>query len=192
KDLYIDLFTESTDAINVSWKLKSTDLPSGWELTICDNAQCIGDPKLDTEYGMAPFKNGDETFFKVTLDPKGKDGTGAVTLLIYDKDDEANGKEAVFILNAGPVSVREVPSVDVNVYPNPARDHIKINFSSTPKKEVNIKVFNLLGQEQKNVALSQEKNEIKIDISLLKNGNYLLQFIDEKGALNTHRFTKRM
>lgn len=192
KDLYNDILTESSDAITVAWKVTEWDAPSGWNLTICDNKTCIYDPPIDEEFIMMPFKTGDDVFFKVSFTPNKVEGQGVARLWVYDEGNEVGGEELVFVYNSWKLGTVEKEETLFNLYPNPAQNFLRLNFNEVPRNELNVKIFNLLGQEQKDIEINIDRSNVNIDISALRNGNYLLQFVDEKGSLKTERFTKRL
>lgn len=68
------------------------------------------------------------------------------------------------------------PSAKINFYPNPATDFIKINTD----KEVLVKIYSITG-----ALVKQAKTVDKtMNISELKNGNYIVQFETENGKQN--------
>lgn len=110
-------------------------------------------------------------------------GTYAITV----KDQNSCIKNASFSI-AAPTSVNEIESQfeSLNVYPNPAKTNININFALKEQKTVKVDLFNLSGQtifhdEYENV-MDRQAN---IDLSNLANGTYLLKFELPEG--NTFR-----
>ena len=64
---------------------------------------------------------------------------------------------------------------NINIYPNPANDHIAIDFGNPDNVEgLNIKIINILGQE----VLSQPMNTDKINVSELSKGIYIVKISD--------------
>ena len=64
---------------------------------------------------------------------------------------------------------------NINIYPNPANDHITIAFGNLDNVEDwNIKIINILGQE----VLSQPMNTDKINVSELSKGVYIIRISD--------------
>ena len=64
---------------------------------------------------------------------------------------------------------------NINIYPNPANDHINIDFGNLDNVEDwNIKIINILGQE----VLSQPMNTDKINVSELSKGVYIIRISD--------------
>ena len=64
---------------------------------------------------------------------------------------------------------------NINIYPNPANDHIAIDFGNLDNVEDwSIKIINILGQE----VLSQPMNTDKINVSELSKGVYIIRISD--------------
>ncbi|MDB9828209.1 T9SS type A sorting domain-containing protein [Flavobacteriaceae bacterium] len=64
---------------------------------------------------------------------------------------------------------------NINIYPNPANDHITIDFGNLDNVEDwNIKIINILGQE----VLSQPMDTDKINVSELSKGVYIIRISD--------------
>ena len=64
---------------------------------------------------------------------------------------------------------------NINIYPNPANEHITIDFGNLDNVEGwNIKIINILGQE----VLSQPMNTDKINVSELSKGVYIIRISD--------------
>ena len=64
---------------------------------------------------------------------------------------------------------------NINIYPNPANDHITIEFGNLDNVEDwNIKIINILGQE----VLSQPMDNDKINVSELSKGVYIIRISD--------------
>lgn len=71
-----------------------------------------------------------------------------------------------------------IPSMEINVYPNPASELLTIEAAST---ELNLRLCDLLGRE---VISSQRMNGVgQLDLSHLPAGTYVLLAFDENGLL---------
>lgn len=78
-----------------------------------------------------------------------------------------------------------------NLYPNPARDNIKIELTEEPSEEVILDVYN--SQLMKVISTTMNSKEKTIDISKLPKGVYhitTLSKINGKGRVNTGNFIK--
>ncbi|PTB88250.1 hypothetical protein C9994_17935, partial [Marivirga lumbricoides] len=77
----------------------------------------------------------------------------------------------------------------LKLYPNPANKQINLNVAGQHIVELSIYTSN--GQYVKSQSLSGSTENAVIDIQSLKQGMYLLQIKDNKGALRTKRFVKQ-
>ncbi len=83
--------------------------------------------------------------------------------------------------------VQESEQINFTIYPNPATDFIVLPQSDQIAQAI---LYNITGQEVKRFNLAN--NASRFDVSGIMRGTYLLQFINETGAiLHTTRLTKR-
>lgn len=71
----------------------------------------------------------------------------------------------------------------IDVYPNPSRGIVTINYKATQGKAVNVRVSDILGNELKNVTLKANASSGQIDLSEYHNGIYLIKV--QSGASQT-------
>jgi len=72
---------------------------------------------------------------------------------------------------------------DIKIYPNPARDELRIKNASPIAIGVKIKaikIFNILGEQVLQSAINNMESEIKIDVSKLNSAIYFLEINDGK------------
>ena len=69
----------------------------------------------------------------------------------------------------------EIPSFDIEVYPNPTEDNLIISMPSQINSPITVKMTNILGRLIKNYDLEQGKKQI-IDVKTLPEGMYFLVF----------------
>ncbi|HRX10955.1 MAG TPA: glycoside hydrolase family 44 protein [Draconibacterium sp.] len=91
------------------------------------------------------------------------------------------------VLKAAPTAVDEIkrPDFDLNIYPNPAKETLNIDFIQAGNKEVTFEIFNASGQSINKFKYQNSfigKNHIETDISKLENGIY---WISVRNASNT-------
>ncbi len=124
-------------------------------------------------------------------------GTGptgdVLALEVFNNDLYAGGvfeiidsiTNAGFIARYNPTIIQDTTAIvevkqkvsALNIYPNPATNEIKI--SNLSPEENQIKIFNLLGQQVKNLSVSNEPNHT-INISDLRSGIYMLTVSNNK------------
>lgn len=83
--------------------------------------------------------------------------------------------------------VQESEQIDFTIYPNPASDYVVLPQSDEITTAI---LYNIVGKQVKTFNLVS--NTRRFNVGDLMRGTYLLQFIDETGAiLHTTRLTKR-
>ena len=86
--------------------------------------------------------------------------------------------------------INEMELTQFSVYPNPAKDVINLSFEGNTNELYNLTILSSLGK----LVYSQEyqsisgKNEIKIDLNELAEGNYLISIDKENEHILTNRF----
>lgn len=86
-----------------------------------------------------------------------------------------------------PTSINSLTKNNFNIYPNPAQDFLKINFSQD--KIFNLKVMNQEGK----LIIFDEIHEVNkpLNVSLLSNGLYFLEFHDKENKVYFNKFIKK-
>lgn len=99
-------------------------------------------------------------------------------LVYFKKGDEEWGEEQV-ILGANEIQSNS----ELLFYPNPTKDKLNIYLPSSSLKANKIQIFNMAGE----LLLSKEmhSSKLQIDLSLLPNGLYFINQIDESGNIVT-------
>ena len=77
---------------------------------------------------------------------------------------------------------------DFNLYPNPAKNVVHINYNGNRVVDLNIQVFDMLGKEVYENELSTQEN-MSVDISNLENGTYFMNITD---SVSGNRIVKRI
>jgi hypothetical protein len=78
-----------------------------------------------------------------------------------------------------------IKDINILVYPNPANDHIFLEYNGTDNKPITLQITNIFGQlmDQQSVYFPQIKNQFSIN--KLVSGLYLISIYDNKGRLIT-------
>ncbi len=182
----ISFTTQVPRDITFEWKVISNDLPSEWDMSLCDYTGCYsGIPNSGrmTAITEENAQNGVKGFFKLNLQHMDFIGSGKCVLYVYDEADESLGDTVSFTLNyqGTNLSIEEKESLmALNVFPNPASEKINVEFSGVFSGTV----VNSLGQY---VARFEGKDSAVLDISELRIGVYFIQVTSETGATMTER-----
>lgn len=86
-----------------------------------------------------------------------------------------------------------VQNIFLNIFPNPATNHITIEFDLTETTNISIEIKNILGQTVKEIdssLYSNGKNKIEIDVSEFSQGLYFMQLKSENEFISK-KFVKQ-
>ncbi len=115
------------------------------------------------------------------------DDTGNILL----RGDRFEAAKQDKFFNDNPVGVQELSSVNsLNIAPNPAMASINVEIGLTEITDLNVAIFNNLGQKVKPVATqtyTSGLNRVQVDVSDLPSGIYFVNLQSEKGT-KTKRF----
>jgi len=177
-------------SLTLQWRILERNMPDGWENSLCDNFQCYFDVKVgDSKVGQ-PIDATTAMPFEAGINSNQIAGEGKLTVKVFEKDDTLKSDTVTFLWSV-PLGVKTINVPQFTIYPNPAKSNINIVFEKAAKNEVQVKIYNLVGQEQRNISTFQNGKSVNIDIRNLNNGTYLIQFISTDGKMTTQRFTKR-
>ena len=148
--------TENADTYIVTWEAPEQGTPTGYNVYF--NNELVLENTSDLSYSFAK----DEEFYIVEVVALYEEGT-SVGVIASDLDG---------------VSIQETMSEDgnVEVYPNPARDHIKLSANSCQLSAV--RVYNVLGMMIEEIEINS--NEIEINVSDYKTGIYFINISNEE------------
>ena len=115
--------------------------------------------------------------------------TDSLRMCVIDEFDQVLACQTIMYDSSSPVGVRQyVPeTMFLVVYPNPAKDQLKILMRNAPQQEVSIQVVDLQGK----VVIQQQFTDeaFIIPIQQLAGGTYLLQ-VESGGHLEQRKFVK--
>jgi len=79
-----------------------------------------------------------------------------------------------------------------NLYPNPANDYVDIDYQiSGSFAEAKISLYNILGQEVKELVLEKDQRNLRLYLKELNNGLYIYQLIVDGRALASKKLILR-
>ena len=115
------------------------------------------------------------------------------TLLVYLKDNTIYSVDVatLSINNNGDKAlqsevVESINSLNISIYPNPARDILQVSYNLSDNSEIEINVFNLSGQKETILYSGSQlagNNIHMLNISNLPTGTYLLQVRGSKFSI---------
>ena len=113
------------------------------------------------------------------------------TLLVNDIDIqilEGIENSSPTVIDRVHVEIEDFSSAPISVYPNPASDLINIDLRSMDSDISQMKIFDVMGREVMNIISADGGGVIQQDISLLKNGLYLLRIVDSNKKIKIVKF----
>jgi hypothetical protein len=126
-DCAIYIKSTITDTLWMAYELIESDVPNGWGINLCDNDICYGD--LNASGNMAPFKDPDKAFMKVTVNPMGIAGTATVKYVIWDVN-HPNDRDTLsytIIVQWGAGVCCAPNAISATAFPNPCTDFLQIS-----------------------------------------------------------------
>lgn len=169
-------------ATTIKWTLVSANLPNGWFVSqICDNLSCRDSANLKANSGpitsaAIPVNASMNLTVDIKAHPGSADGIGYVTVNI------ASVGDIVYKFSTCPLGTKDFDNSNfVNIYPNPATNHINIALNDKNISSVN--VTNVIGNKIAKFAVDVNRSPIYISLDNVSTGVYLLQFVDSKGKI---------
>lgn len=155
---------------------RTSNLPNGWENTVCDINQCYGE-KVDSAQFILP--KGDSFKMKANFYANEIDGIGCITLEVISLVDRNNSVTRTFC--AGTVTTAPlVRNNALRLFPNPASSEIQLDVEGTSSYDVSVVDFT-----GKVVYTATYTNTLgSIDISAWKSGMYSVSIVAEDFVAN--------
>lgn len=153
----------------LNWKVAENEIASVFEIERSFN----GNQFTIVAKVNATTKNGIENYYYA--EPPAK-STGRIyyRLKMYDKSGVVNYSEIV-VINL------KTSGIGIELFPNPAVNKATVNFVAEKNSPVSIKIVNPTGQTvySKNLNAVEGLNQLPMDISVLKQGMYFVEVINE-------------
>jgi len=177
---------KTDNTLNLRWEIFVIDMPTTWEVAICDSDQCYPPEVIANDYTLEPREEAD---MKPTFYPFGNEGTATIEVFVYDPLDSLNTIQInTYLVNAVLTDIEQPEQENFVVYPNPATTQINLPDNKRIKKGI---LYNIAGKQVRVFDMAATDNR-RFDIADIRRGTYLLQFIDYSGVtLHTARLTKR-
>ena len=156
-----------------TWKRMNQNFPSQWKAAICDNIACWD---VSVLRGTVSIGANDSSLIDFHFYPYGQTGFGTENLLIWKGNDSLNADTIKFELNAVGTSKNSQKDNNLlNLYPNPAKNTLNLNFESSTQN-VKVEIYDVLG----NIIIKHRHSQPTsgINISDLPNGLYVLRVFD--------------
>ncbi len=158
--------------INANFSADSTTINTGNSVDFFDGS--TGNPTFWkwTFYGGIPSTS---TLQNPTGIIYNTNGYHDVKLVVYNgfETDSIIITNYIFSNNTGIFAEEKLQNL--NIYPNPANDYLNIVYNYKNKSDMNIRIFDLLGNTINNLSFQTEENQIRIALLELKKGVYFIE-----------------
>jgi len=177
----IGITVNNTSKSNMAVWVKKTELSiiSGTENYFCW-AQCYLPTTFFSPDSIVIKKGDSSVAFSGDYDAQGNAGASYIMYTFFDKYNPTDSVAFVvkYIAGSG-VGINEVaPKAEVsNLYPNPAKNYVSINYDLKGATQARLEIRNILGSVVKVVEINETKGTIRVDVSDLTNGVYFYSFI---------------
>jgi len=150
--------------------------------------QCLApDNNVSNPVAITANTLSDEAFDIHVSIPDGETGVVKVRYYAYDESDP-NSKIS-FLLLAGQNAETQEYTVSLGqAYPNPATSQVHFDFNCTGTSNMNVVVYNLLGQEVKIQPVNGSRGRINIDVNDLQPGIYFCSIQVNNATVKTEKF----
>lgn len=168
----VDFFNNTSTSNKMVWIVDSTNLPVGWEFSVCDQAVCnpIG---MTNDIWYLPVTGG---YMNVHFYPNNVDGEGFVTFRVYNYDIPTDEIYLTFRGSTLRSDVLETKDNLFNMFPNPVDETLSLSMDTD--KSI-VKIYNTQGQ----LVLTDVINSIGINnlnVSELSKGTYVVEVTSSK------------
>jgi hypothetical protein len=164
------------------------NLPEGWSSSLCMESclpSTLDSVTTTTLYGSSPFSPGETRLFSLHVVPQNNIGTGFVQMQAGTLRNPNNRVTIDLTAIVNPVSVEDENTLVTDYYlaqnyPNPFNPSTKINFGLKKACEVEITVYNILGNKVATLfsgIKSAGNHSILFDAANLSSGVYFYKII---------------
>lgn len=178
EDDYVDFtvyFTNNSGSpINYKWSTVSNNLPSGWNLTLCDYPSCF--PYVPNSGSMDPVAAGGQGLLKLTVNPgTGNIGAGSVVFTVWDENYPTNKETITMEVNAIVGIQDQLLAGAVKLYPNPANDRLFLSHNFGTLEPGTLTITDLQGAEMMTVNVNAVSTQ-EISLATLSAGMYMVRY----------------
>ncbi len=148
---------------------------------------------VDTSYdalSLNPGQSSSEQDFAAHYSPMGHQGITVIKYTFYDGEDANISVSVVvkFDYNTSGINDNEFNNVTFSdAYPNPAKNHMKIDYKVTGGNSAVLNITNVLGRTIKRIALDVNSTGVVLDISDLTPGLYFYSLKVDNNIIATKK-----
>jgi len=112
-------------------------------------------------------------------------GSYEVTLTVYNNCGQYTVRQVIEVdLTTGLVTPATDHELPIIIYPNPARDVVRLRAEASTVQLKRVEIYNVLGQLVHRVAIDAQTDRYELNVSGLASGLYTLRLLTNKGWAN--------
>lgn len=181
----IKVYNNTSSNLMVRWVRTQQIMPPTWRTSVCNDYYCFGMYTDSAAFTMLP---GDSDMVQIHFYPANTPGNAIIPVRLYTVNDPSDSLTITFYANA-PVGIKEQHAEGFSIYPNPVTDKLRLTFS-IPVMELDIEIYNALGQRVKNERVSNVQHSVQVDVDQLLPGYYFMRVEERDGAVTVKGFMK--
>jgi len=179
----VDVKNTGSSSMEVRVKKTELNVVPGSENYFCW-AQCYLPGTYVSPDGIVIPSGHTESAFTGDYDSKGNAGATYIRYTFFDFNNTSDTVcfVAKFVAGSG-VGIENVIAKPTfsNIYPNPAKNTISLNYNLNGAQKAVLEIHNILGSLVKTIDINGNSGQLNVDVSDLNNGVYFYSFIvDEK------------
>lgn len=171
---YVNVTNNSGNDLDVRVKRIERNMTSGMANAICWVQCYIPSVSVSPDIITIPA-GGTATDFSGHLYPNGVTGNAVIDYVFYDDNNPMDSVVLTVTYDVYGVGLDEA-AIHSEVYPNPASDFILFDFNAAATDEIEISIFDMLGNQVISKPIDTMQSNAKIDVRELSNGAYFYQF----------------
>lgn len=135
----------------------------------------------------------DTAIVHVYPDLDGYTRSGAITYVLFDyfNTTDSVAFDVNFQVNGVPISTQEFDKPEISVYPNPADDFLRVQYSVAEGSDNSFELINLVGAKVYQQKLDAQQSELELDLTSLNPGVYFYTLKSDGEALVSRKLVIR-
>lgn len=171
---YVNVTNNSGNDLDVRVKRIERSVTSGMSNAICWVQCYIPSVSVSPDIITIPA-GGTATDFSGHLYPNGVTGSAEIDYVFFDDNNPLDSVVLTVTYDVYGVGLDEA-AIHSDVYPNPASDYVMFDFNASSTDEIEVSVFDMLGNVVISEKIDTAQSNAKIDVRELSNGAYFYQF----------------
>ena len=189
--LYAYVTNDSSVDLTFKWRVNTSDYPSGWDVSYCDNTDCL-DLSFSNQNTFV-LKADSTSILKMAYLPYLTSGVSEIDMSVSIDGVPSSAVSVKYYagVTANPVGIKTIDATTLSLYPNPATNFVQIKGIDNVSNVNTIEVYSIIGKKIFSNEVSS-LSDLKLNIQNLENGVYMVKLFDnKKSVFYTKTFVKK-